>query len=159
MFCGSCFFFLRKHYAKSHFKGHFKIKPFFGFYRQLCGYLVYIVLKYASSFWPFSPPGTQALAVLWVLTQNNAMSAREDKWVKPGADLHLCPALLSSTVYEIVVISSVVVCLNSDGRNGEWLVWFLFNFALLFDSRQHEILLVLAPLQLIASWTLFSIPN
>lgn len=44
------------------------------------------------------------------------LSALVNKWVRFGADLHLCPALASSNLF------SVLVCLHSDGRDGEWIV-------------------------------------
>lgn len=53
---------------------------------------------------------------------------------KPGADFHLCPALPSNTLYgnSCHFLSDGVS--YSDGRNGEWLVSFLFHFVLLFDG-------------------------
>lgn len=69
------------------------------------------------------------------------------KWGKPGADFHLCPVFPSNTLYGNSHFLSDRVS-YSDGRNGEWLVLFLFNFVLLFDGRRDDILAPSAPIQL-----------
>lgn len=79
----------------------------------ICGYFVYIVsIKICIillATWAPKP---------WLSCEsplsNAIMSALVAKWVKPGADF-IC--VLHS--YPAVVISSVTVYLNSDGRGGE----------------------------------------
>lgn len=56
------------------------------------------------------------------------LSALVDKWVRCGAALHLCPVLESSSLF------SVLVCLHSDGCDGEWVVW-LFGFCFLMVDK------------------------
>lgn len=65
---------------------------------------------------------------------------RQPLWINGSdvADLRLCPAL-----HPAVFFSSVLVCLHSDGRDGEWLVWwFHFQFSMVdkvtFSLFQHQ---------------------
>lgn len=60
-----------------------------------------------------------------------------DKWVRCGWSLSVSGTASSS------LFSSVLVCLHSDGRDGEWLVWwFQFQFSMVdkvtFSLFQHQ---------------------
>lgn len=112
------------------------MKPLFGFFGQLFVDTLFTlwVLKYASSCWPVSPPGTQAPAVPWVLTQqcHNGQPLGIS-----GCSLELTSVrVLHShlTLSMEILISSVLVCLTVMVVvvNGSC----CFCFVLLFNGRR-----------------------
>lgn len=147
---------LRKHYVKRiTFKGHFKIL------KAILWHFGHLFVDTLFTLWVLKPVSSCRLPSLLPLQapsngcpvspHTEPCHRGQSSWIS-GQNLELISTCVLRPHTTLCVENSRRFLSDgvsyTDGCNGEWLVSFLFNFVLLFDGRQGEILAVSSPIQL-----------